>query len=371
MENKKIKIAEIIGKYVGGGVEEIVYNYTSNLDKDIFQIDFIIDEDSLFIPKEKIEKAGINIIIVPPYQKVWDYQKKLIKIFKENKYDIVHSHINALSVFPLRVAKKAGIKVRIAHSHSTTNPKEKKKNLLKLVLRKFSKLYSTDYMACTEFAGRWLFGDKTFENCEVYVLNNAINIDKYQFDLEKRNSKRKELGLDDKTFVLGHIGRFVAQKNHSKLVDIFYEFQKNNKNSKLLLVGQGPLMDSIKNKIKLLNIEDKVMFLGQREDVNELYLAFDCFVFPSLYEGLGMVVIEAQCSGLPCIASSEVPNVTNITNLVTFVSLEDSNEKWCNEIKRIKNDRKNYIKEIKESGYDINLETKKLMDYYITKCNRG
>jgi len=140
MENKKIKIAEIIGKYVGGGVEEIVYNYTSNLDKDIFQIDFIIDEDSLFIPKEKIEKAGINIIIVPPYQKVWDYQKKLIKIFKENKYDIVHSHINALSVFPLRVAKKAGIKVRIAHSHSTTNPKEKKEKFTKISTKKIFKI---------------------------------------------------------------------------------------------------------------------------------------------------------------------------------------------------------------------------------------
>ena len=371
MENKKIKVAEIIGKYVGGGVEEIVYNYTSNLDKDKFEIDFFIDEDSLFIPKEKLEKAGINIIIVPPYQKVFKYQKVLIQKFKENKYDIVHSHINALSVFPLRAAKKAGIKIRIAHSHSTTNPKEKKKNLLKQVLRIFSKIYATDYMACTEFAGRWLFGDKIWNNGDIYVLNNAIEIGKYKYDLQKRLAKRKELEIGDNTFVIGNIGRFVAQKNHAKLIDIFYEFQKMNENSKLCLVGQGPLMENIKEKVKSLNLENKVCFLGQREDVDELYLAFDCFVFPSLYEGLGMVLIEAQCSGLPCIVSNNVPSVTNITNLVHFLDLEDDDKKWAEKIIETKNKRKSYIEDVKANGYDINLETQKLMDYYIKKCNRG
>ena len=265
MKNQEpIRIAQIIGKWLGGGVESVVMNYYRHVDRTKIQFDFICDEDSTNIPYDEIKKLGGKIILVPPYQKVFEYQKDLIKIFKDNNYKIVHSHLNTLSVFPLRAAKKAGVPVRIAHSHSTTNKKEWKKNLLKQILRPFSKVYATDYMCCSELAGRWLFGNKEYDKGNVYLLNNAIDLDKFKYDEQLRNKKRKELNIKDDTLVIGHVGRFVEQKNHRFLIDIFNEVHKQKENSILLLVGQGPLMEEMKEKVKTLGIKDSVKFLGQR-----------------------------------------------------------------------------------------------------------
>ena len=183
VENQEpVRVAQIIGKWVGGGVESVVMNYYRYIDRTKIQFDFICDEDSTNIPYDEIEQLGGRVILVPPYQKVFEYQKELIKIFKDNNYKIVHSHINTLSIFPLRAAKKAGVPIRIAHSHSTTNKKEWKRNLVKQVLRPFSKVYATDYMCCSELAGRWLFGNKEYDKGNVYLLNNAIDLDKFKFD---------------------------------------------------------------------------------------------------------------------------------------------------------------------------------------------
>lgn len=323
-----IRVAQIIGKWLGGGVESVVMNYYRHIDRTKIQFDFICDEDSTNIPYEEIKKLGGKVILVPPYQKVFKYQKELIRIFKENNYKIVHSHINTLSVFPLRAAKKANVPVRIAHSHSTTNKKEWKKNLLKQILRPFSKVYATDYMCCSELAGRWLFGNKEYDNGNVYLLNNAIDLDKFKYDEEKRKEKRKELNIEDSTLVIGHVGRFVEQKNHRFLIDIFNEVHKQKENSILLLVGQGPLMEEMKEKVKILGLEKNVMFLGQRSDINELYQAMDLLLFPSLYEGLGMVVVEAQISGLPCVVSTEIPKIAKVTKKITFVNLKNKTETW-------------------------------------------
>lgn len=361
MENQEpIRIAQIIGKWVGGGVESVVMNYYRHIDRTKIQFDFICDEDSTNIPYDEIEQLGGRVILVPPYQKVFEYQKELIKIFKDNNYKIVHSHINTLSVFPLRAAKKAGVPIRIAHSHSTTNKKEWKRNLVKQVLRPFSKVYATDYMCCSELAGRWLFGNKEYDKGNVYLLNNAIDLDKFKYNEKIRKEKRKELNIKDDTLVIGHVGRFVEQKNHRFLIDIFNEVHKQKENSILLLVGQGPLMEEMKEKVKILGIEDKVIFLGQRNDVNELYNAMDLFFFPSLYEGLGMVLIEAQANGLPCIASTEIPEIADISNNVQFYNLNDSIDTWLKnyEVKRFKFIRKNCI-------YDIKRETEKLEKKYI------
>ena len=182
MKKAPIRIAHVIGKWVGGGVEAVVMNYYRNIDKSMIQFDFICDNDSTNIPYEEIESLGGKVILVPPYQKVFEYQKVLQKILKENNYKIIHSHINTLSVFPLYAAKKVGVPVRIAHSHSTTNKKEWKKNLLKQVLRPFSKVFATDYMCCSELAGRWLFGNKEYDKGNVYLLNNAIDLDKFKYN---------------------------------------------------------------------------------------------------------------------------------------------------------------------------------------------
>ena len=372
-ENKPIRVAQIIGKWLGGGVESVVMNYYRNIDRNKIQFDFICDNDSTNIPYAEIESLGGKVILIPPYQKVIKYHKELKRVLKEGNYKIVHSHINTLSVFNLFAAKCAGVPVRIAHSHSTTNKKEKSKNLMKQLLRPFSKVFATDYMCCSELAGRWLFGDKEYDKGNVYLLNNAIDLDKFKYDEVVRKEKRKELNIDDDTLVIGHVGRFVEQKNHRFLIDIFNEVHKQNENSILLLVGQGPLMEKIKEKVKSLGIEDCVKFLGQRNDINELYQVMDLFLFPSLYEGLGMVAVEAQVSGLPCVVATEIPEIAKVTEKITFINLENKIEIWTEIIfKYLKNiNRKNinFTNGIKK--YDIIKETTKLEKKYLNSYKRN
>lgn len=364
--NEPIRVAQIIGKWVGGGVESVVINYYRHIDRSKIQFDFICDNDSRGIPYEEIKNLGGRVILVPPYQKVFKYKKELTKIFKENKYKIVHSHINTLSIFPLRVAKKSGVPVRIAHSHSTTNKKEWKKNLIKQLLRPFSKVYATDYFACTEYAGKWLFGDKEFKKGNIFILNNAIDLETFKYDEKIRNKKRRKLGIENNTLVIGHVGRFVEQKNHRFLIDIFNEIHKKNSNSVLILVGKGPLMKEVKEKVKRLKLTECVIFLGQINYVNEMYQAFDMLVLPSLYEGLGLVLVEAQCSGLPCVCSTEVPEIVKINNDLQFINLKSKPQIWSECILEKARDGKriSYLAECSNSGYDIKKEVKILESKY-------
>ena len=374
METKEpIRVASVIGRYIGGGVEAVTINYYRNIDKNKVQLDFICDEDSTNIPYEEIEKMGGKVIIIPSYSKPFKYHKELKKVLKEGNYKIIHSNINTLSVFSLFAAKCAGVPVRIAHSHSTTNKKEKKKNLMKQVLRPFSKVFATDYMCCSELAGRWLFGNKEYDKGNVYLLNNAIDLDKFKYNESLRKTKRKELGIKDKTLVIGHIGRFVAQKNHDFLIDIFNEIHKKNNNSILLLAGQGPLMEDIKNKVKELNLNDSVKFLGQRNDANELYQAFDVFLLPSLYEGLPVVGVEAQAAGLLCYLSDDMTKETKVLDITKFMSLNNTPEEWADnildDVKKYK--RIDTSKEMTAKNFNIKEEAKKLEEYYLNLYNNG
>lgn len=364
--NKVERIAYIIGKWLGGGVESVVMNYYRNMDRSKYQIDFICDEDSTNIPYSEIEELGGRVILIPPYQHVIKYKKELIKIFKKNKYKIVHSHINTLSVFPLRAAKKAGVPIRIAHSHSTTNKAEKKKNLMKQILRPFSKKYATHYFCCSELAGRWLFGDKVYDDGKVFLLNNAIDLNNFKYDEKIRIEKRKELGIDDTKLVIGHLGRFVTQKNHEFLIEIFNEIQKKNKNAILLLAGQGPLKEKIEEKVKNLGIDDKVFFLGQVNDAYKLYQAFDVFLLPSLYEGLPVVGVEAQATGLLCELSSDMTKETKVLETTRFISLNKSADEWANIILTdfSKFKRHDTTDEVTRNNFNIEKESSKLVDKY-------
>lgn len=366
-EDNPIRIAHIVGKWLGGGVEAVVMNYYRHIDKKSIQFDFICDNDSTNIPYEEIESLGGKVLLISPYQKVFKYQKELQEVLKKGEYKIIHSHINTLSVFPLRIAKKVGIPIRIAHSHSTTNKLEWKKNLLKQVLKPLSKRYATEYFSCSEHAGRWLFGNKTFEQEKCFIMNNAIDLDRFKYNEKIRKEKREKLGIKDDTLVIGHIGRFVKQKNHTYLIDIFNEIYKKNHNSILLLIGQGPLKEEIELKVKLLNLDNSVKFLSQRDDVNELYQAFDVFIFPSLYEGLGVVLIEAQCSGCYCMASSEVPNIAKVTPNLDFYNLDSDPKLWAEKLIKLFNinERKGYQNEISAAGYEIKNEVKKLQNFYL------
>lgn len=364
--NEPIRVAQIMGKWIGGGVESVVMNYYRHIDRTKIQFDFICDEDSTNIPYEEIEKLGGRVILIPPYQKLFKYHNKLKKILKDGNYKIVHSHINTLSIFSLFAAKCAGVPVRIAHSHSTTNKKEKKKNLLKQALRPFSKEFATDYMCCSELAGRWLFGNKEYDKGNVYLLNNAIDLGKFKYDEKIRSEKRKKLNISNDTLVIGHVGRFVEQKNHRFLIDIFNEIHKQNSNSILLLAGQGPLMEEIKSKVESLGLEKFVIFLGQIDDADKLYQAIDIFVLPSLYEGLPVVGVEAQATGLLCELSSNMTKETKILDTTRFISLDKSAKEWASIILDDYSKFKRYdtTADITKSNFNIKKETIKLENKY-------
>ena len=342
VQKKPIIVAQIMGKWVGGGVESVIMNYYRHLDHSRVQFDFICDEDSTRIPYDEIKKLGGRVFLVPKYQNLPKYLKVLEKLFKENQYRIVHSNINTLSVFPLYAAKKAGVPIRISHSHSTSNPKEWKRNLIKNILRPFSKRYATEYFACSELAGRYLFGNKAFDRGKVKIIHNAIDIEKFKFDEVARKKLRKEFGIKDSTVVIGHVGRFVQQKNHTFLVDVFNEYHKKNLDSKLLLVGSGPLEDEIKKKAERLGLKDSVLFLGQRDDINKLYSVMDIFCLPSLYEGLPVVGVEAQAAGLPTIFSNRISEEVIVSSYAKIVSIQDTGfyiEKINNATRSIKKQR--------------------------------
>lgn len=366
MEQQPIRVAHIMGKWLGGGVESVVMNYYRHIDRNKVQFDFICDNDSTDIPFEEIEQLGGKVVLIPPYQKIFKYHRKLKNVLVEGKYKIVHSHINTLSVFSLYAAKCAKVPVRIAHSHSTTNKKEKKKNLLKQVLRPFSKIFATDYMCCSELAGRWLFGNKEYDKGNVYLLNNAIDLDKFKYDERIRKEKRNELNISDDTLVIGHVGRFVEQKNHRFLIDIFNEVHKQNSNSILLLAGQGPLMEEIKEKVENLGLENCVKFLGQRSDISELYQTFDVFCLPSLYEGLPVVGVEAQATGLLCIFSDDMTKATKVLQNTMFLSLKENPTKWADAIlKSLRiNEREDKSKELSDKGFNIVDESTKIVNFY-------
>ena len=369
MNNNEIRIAQIIGKWVGGGVEATIMNYYRNINRSKVQFDFICDNDSTNIPYKEIEKLGGKVFLVPPYQKIFKYHKELKKVLVGGNYKIVHSHINTLSIFSLFAAKKAGIPIRIAHSHSTTNKKEIKRNIIKQCLRPFSKVCANVYFACSENAGKWLFGKKCFNNGKVEVINNAIDIQQYLFKEETREKVRKELKIEDNTLVLGNVGRLVETKNHIFLLDVFENLLKIYPNSKLIIVGEGKLKDKLEGIAENKKIRDKVMFLGQRGDVQELYQAMDVFALPSLYEGFGMVLLEAQASGLPCIASFYVPEAAKLISEFKFLNIHNARDSivWSEEILKLFSNTKNRKSDcnlMKNRGYDIKTEAIKLEKIY-------
>ena len=362
-QEKPIIVAQVMGKWVGGGVESVIMNYYRHLDHSKVQFDFICDEDSTRIPYDEIKKLGGRVFLIPKYQNLPKYLKALGKLLKENQYRIVHSNINTLSVFPLYAAKKAGVPVRISHSHSTSNPKEWKRNLIKNILRPFSKRYATDFFTCSEVAGRYLFGNKAFNQGEVKIIHNAIDVDKFKFDEVARKKLRQEFGIKDSTVVIGHVGRFVQQKNHTFLVDVFKEYHEKNPDSKLLLVGSGPLEDEIKKRVEKLGLKDSVLFLGQRDDINKLYSVMDVFCLPSLYEGLPVVGVEAQAAGLPTIFSNGVSSEAIISKNAKIVAVQEV-EAYIKKIDEVTQNNKQRMSAAISENMSIKKEAIKLEKLY-------
>lgn len=290
--DEPIRVAQVIGKLMAGGVESVVYNYYRHIDHQKVQFDIFYDADSTVEPPQDLIDMGARFYRIPPYQNLPAFIKALTRHFKKNQYTIVHAHLNTLNVFPLCAAWLARIPARICHNHSTAG-KGERKNILKYMLRPFAKIFPTHYCACSVYAGKWMFGDKFYDSGKVRLIRNAIDLKKFTFNQDIRDRVRLELGLTD-NFVLGHVGRFCYQKNHEFLIRIFHQVYLQNPKARLLLVGDGELKEQVMEQVSKLGLEQAVLFLGVRNDVEKLMQAMDVFVLPSRYEGLGIVALEAQ-----------------------------------------------------------------------------
>ena len=356
-----IRVLQVVTYMGRGGLETMLMNYYRNIDRNKVQFDFLTHRDERWDYDDEIESLGGKIYHLPklnPFSK--SYLNALDKFFKEHKeYQIVHCHQDCLSGVVLKVAKKNRVRFTIAHSHNANQDKNLKYLIKVFEKRKIHK-YADKLFACGDEAGRWMFNTDDFE-----VLNNAIDTDLYTYDKEKADKVKKEFGIENK-FVVGHVGRFNPQKNHGFLIDVFNEVQKVKEDSVLMLVGDGDLRPEIEQKVRDLGLSDKVIFTGVRSDVNDLMQGMDVFLFPSLYEGLGIVLIEAQASGLKCVISNTIPKDGVLTKDVTSISLNQSPAVWANEILKYQEyKRANNKKIIKKANYDIKNNAKTLEQFYI------
>ncbi len=373
-EGQAERIAVIMGKMHSGGKKNLVMEYYRNMDRDRIQLDFICDSDSNAIPRQEILALGGRVYVVAPYQHILRNMYGLYKIFKKNNYKVVHAYNGTMNVFPLFVAQGAGIPIRISESISMAHDADRKTGIKK-VLRRFSRSFSTNYMANGIACGKWQFGDDLYEQGRITIFKTVIDTAKNDLDVASRNETRKRLGIGEGTMVCGHIGRLTEQKNTLFIIDIFNEVLKLDQESRLLLIGDGNLRKKMIEKIKKLKIEDNVLYLGRREDIQQFYNAMDCFLLPSLYEGLPVVGVEAETCGLPVFFSEEIPRESSVcSDLGYFISLDRPAVEWArciveNTRKHMKN-RSGRAGEAKRAGFDSHEEGEKLTDYYIGLMKR-
>lgn len=368
---KRLRVLRIIGECKTGGTETIALNYYKNLNHNAIAMDFLFYGDSLPRFDEALRENGDCVINVVDYTyNLIGSIKGIRDAVKKGKYDIVHAQLNALYFFPLLGAYLGRAKIRIAANHSTANLKyEFKKSILKYLIRPTSGLLATNYAACSEYAGKWCFGKHALENGQIKIIHNAIDLDKFDYSDCTRKKVRDENGWSNK-FVIGHAGRFTEQKNHKFMLNIFLEVKKKCPNAMLVFIGEGHLMEAIQEKAKKMGIIDSIQFLGVRFDVNELLQGMDVFLFPSLYEGLGNVITEAQAVGLRCVVSDAVPKEVKLTELVDYISLNEDPDVWADHIMRYCNgyERRSRHTDLAKAGYEIKTAARDLENYYISLC---
>lgn len=353
-----IRVLQVIGSLGYAGVEAVVMNYYRNIDTSKVQFDFITcSMTPQRYDDEIIERGGIIIRIPSRSRKPFQYMHALSKAIKENHYDIVHINQNSASMaMDMLVCKRCGVKTVIGHSHNT------RCNVLwqHYLFRPFVNMLCNYRFACSEAAGEWVFGKRK----DVFICHNAIDSDKYAFSEAIRAKYREELGLENK-YVVGFIGRLHEQKNLFRAMAIFAEVKKKNNNAVFVLVGDGELKEKLKQLVRDLNVADAVSFLGQRDDVANIMSVFDVFFMPSLYEGMPVVMAEAQAAGLKCVVSDRVP-APNLTGRVEYLSLDQSNEEWVRSLlSDFETDRKSVTEQIKKENYDIKTEANKLQNFYM------
>ena len=347
-----------------GGTEAVMMNIFNNIDRSSFHIDFLIlnNKEDNTEEADYLKRSGAKIFYITSRGENYIKHKKELQLFfKNNTYDIVHTHMDAIGAEVLWEAWKNGIRVRIAHSHNTNqlpNPRGLKEIIHKIVItceKILTRIFANGYVACSKEAGIWLFGEKRISQADFYLLKNAIDVKKYIYSEQIRNEVRKELGLN--STVIGHVGRLNYQKNQEFLIEIFKEYLKKDVKAILLLVGDGENKKNLESIIEAENLSKNVRFLGARDDINRLLQAMDVFVFPSRYEGLGVALIEAQLSGLPCLASSTIPREVEVSDNIRFLNIDDSPNVWSDTIYNVVNEKDNVrnspLNMVRSRGYDM------------------
>ena len=368
-----IRVIHSVSNMDRAGIETMLMNYYRRMDRDRVQFDFIVnkakpgdyDDEILSMGGRIFRSPGLNPLHYP------EYLRFVGDILKNNQdIRILHAHNEAMGLYALNGAKKAGLGVRIAHAHNTRIVRDYKW-LLKIFCKQFLASSATDLWSCGRDAGIYFFGRKNWENRGM-IMHNAIETDRFAWSPAVRSAMRKKYGLENKT-VVGHVGRFNVQKNHARLLAVFSEYARVNENAVLLLIGEGELEEKMKNMAASLGISGKVIFAGLQSNVNEWYQAMDVFVMPSLFEGLPVVGVEAQASGLPCIFSSAVTDEILLSPFSCRVPLSDSDKEWADAISSALNrpcDRTSGAGYIRKAGYDIASEAARIQELYISMSDR-
>lgn len=371
MTRQPIRVLNMFTIMDRGGAETMVMNYYRHIDRTRVQFDFLVHREQRGAYDDEIERMGGRIYrMCPVYpQNFSRYKRDLRTFFRTHpEYKIIHSHMSELGYFAFREAERQGVPVRICHAHNAPHGFDAKM-IIRTYFKKRMMPYLTHLFMCGEESGKWLYGEKN--KSRFIMLNNAIDAAVYSFDASKREEMRRQLGLTGE-LVIGHVGRFNPQKNHAFLLDIFAALLKKELNAALLLVGGGADMPKIQAKVQELGIAEHVRFLGVRSDVADLMQAMDVFVFPSLYEGLPVTMVEAQASGLPCIISDKVPPECILTDgLVNIMPLSASPEAWAEKILAMRAvPRTDRHEKIAAHGFDISTEAVKLQEFYIKSVEK-
>ncbi|MFQ7844158.1 MAG: glycosyltransferase family 1 protein [Coprococcus sp.] len=352
-----------------GGMESCIMNYYRHVDKNKIHFDFLCNWESMVCEKE-VKANGSKVYTIPQKSRNYKaYKRAMNTFFSEHadEYDVFwYNTCTLTNIDYLIYAKRYGIKKRIIHAHNSGNETSMIRGILHYVNKIRLGRYATDFWSCSMAAAVYFFIKKQIHSQKYRLINNAISTYNYKYDILIRNEVRKNLGLEDK-YVIGHVGRFQFQKNHEFLIDIFYEYLKLDSRAVLMLVGQGEEEDAIRQKVINLGIEKSVLYMGVRTDVNRLLQAMDVFLLPSRFEGLPLVLIEAQTSGLRCLTTkNKVPYEVNVTGNVEFEELKENSIEWAHHIECMEKqpyDRKSCLDLITDAGYDILKEAEKMESY--------
>lgn len=369
-ENRPERVLHIVSSMDRGGAETLIMSIYRNINRDAVQFDFITHTTEKNDFEVEILQLGGRIYKIPSLGQAGPflYIKNLRAIMKNETYKAVHIHTDFQGGFPALAAKISGIKKRICHSHSNSWPRGNRslhKVSLK-ILQSLIKSSATDYCSCSKEAGEFLFGNSE----KVNILKNGIDIN-YFANIDDINKTKllDELNLPKSAIMIGHVGRFSSSKNHKFILMLLKKLLENDKRFFLLLAGDGPLRSQVEEEAAELKIMEHIRFLGVRDDIPKLMNRFDVFLFPSRFEGFGIVTVEAQSSGTPCVVSDTVPKSTDMgLGLVSYVSLNESIDVWCQKINDallIERPNKNtIIEKISQQGYSIQENIKDWLNLY-------